>query len=271
MFGPLSVEGGENRLNVAITRAKEKVYVVTSIEPEELNVENSKNAGPKIFKSYLQYARAISNGNNLEAELILKSYDNVETPKNSLINSAFENEIKKELENLGYTIATNIGNTDYKISLAIYDKTLDKYLVGVECDYTAYQSSDSLIERDVYHPAFLKSRGWEIIRVFSRDWWLHKSKVISQITKTAERTKQKYLSENNSKTTKSSTKTTQTNTKSNTKTTQTNTKSSTKTTQTNTKSSTLKNSKQTNVVNNKTGNTNKTNIKKTVNSSQNKK
>ena len=271
MFGPLSVEGGENRLNVAITRAKEKVYVVTSIEPEELNVENSKNAGPKIFKSYLQYARAISNGNNLEAELILKSYDNVETPKNSLINSAFENEIKKELEKLGYTIATNIGNTDYKISLAIYDKTLDKYLVGVECDYTAYQSSDSLIERDVYHPAFLKSRGWEIIRVFSRDWWLHKSKVISQITKTAERTKQKYLSENNSKTTKSSTKTTQTNTKSNTKTTQTNTKSSTKTTQTNTKSSTLKNSKQTNVVNNKTGNTNKTNIKKTVNSSQNKK
>ncbi len=196
-FGPLSVEGGENRLNVAITRAKEKIYVVTSIEPEELNVENSKNAGPKIFKSYLRYVRAVSNGNALEAQLILNSYDTQETPKLNTVNSDFEGEIKKELEKLGYNVATNIGNTDYKISLAIYDKDLDRYLIGIECDYTAYQSSDSLIERDVYHPAFLKSRGWELLRVYSRDWWLHKGKVLAQITKIAERTRAKYLSEQN--------------------------------------------------------------------------
>ncbi len=194
-FGPLSVEGGENRLNVAITRAKEKIFVVTSIEPEELNVENSKNAGPKIFKNYLRYVRAVSNGNTLEAQLILNSYDTQETVKPISINSSFENEIKVELEKLGYNVATNIGNTDYKISLAIYDKDIDRYLVGIECDYTAYQSSDSLIERDVYHPAFLKSRGWEMVRVFSRDWWLHKSKVLALITKIAEKTRLKYANE----------------------------------------------------------------------------
>lgn len=194
-FGPLSVEGGENRLNVAITRAKEKIYVVTSIEPEELNVENSKNAGPKIFKSYLKYVRAISNGNHLEAKLILDSFNTVETTKQETKNIAFESEIKSELEKLGYTVATNIGNTDYKISLAIYDKEVDRYLVGIECDYTAYESSDSLVERDVYHPAFLKSRGWDLIRIYSRDWWLHKSKVLALLTKTAEKNRAKFLAE----------------------------------------------------------------------------
>lgn len=200
-FGPLSVEGGENRLNVAITRAKEKVYVVTSIEPEELNVENSKNAGPKIFKNYLRYARAVSNGNRLEAQLILNSYDSQEMPKMEIIKSSFEGEIKSSLEQAGYTVETNIGNTDYKISLAIYDKELDKYLVGIECDYSAYYSSDSLLERDVYHPAFLKSRGWDLLRVYSRDWWLHKGKVIAQITKIADKNRAKFLAES-AKTTK---------------------------------------------------------------------
>lgn len=52
-FGPLSVEGGENRLNVAITRAKEKIYVVTSIEPEELAVEGTKMQGLKYLKAIL--------------------------------------------------------------------------------------------------------------------------------------------------------------------------------------------------------------------------
>ena len=231
-FGPLSVEGGENRLNVAITRAKEKIYVVTSIEPEELNVENSKNAGPKIFKNYLRYVRAVSNGNTLEAQLILNSYDTQATVKPITMNNVFENEIKFELEKLGYTVETNIGNTDYKISLAIYDKDLDKYLVGIECDYTAYQSSDSLIERDVYHPAFLKSRGWEMVRVFSRDWWLHKGKVLALITKLAEKNKQKCLNDIQKDNTKQSVKSA----KSKPSTKNTTTKTATKNTTKNTKS-----------------------------------
>ncbi|MEK6782612.1 MAG: AAA domain-containing protein [Bacteroidota bacterium] len=59
-FGSLNMAGGENRLNVAITRAREKIYIVTSIWPEELRVEESKNQGPKLLKLYLQYAREVS-------------------------------------------------------------------------------------------------------------------------------------------------------------------------------------------------------------------
>ena len=185
-FGPLSIEGGENRLNVAITRAKEKIYVVTSIEPEELQVEGTKNAGPKIFKKYLQYVRAVSMGKKKEISYILDSFKPVIENKSDVKLNQLEVEIKDELEKLGYDVETNLGNTNYKLSLAVYDKKLDRYLLGIECDYAAYQSSDSVLERDVYRVKFLQSRGWKILRVWSRDWWLNKNKVISNITKQIE-------------------------------------------------------------------------------------
>lgn len=190
-FGPLSIEGGENRLNVAITRAKEKIYVVTSIEPEELQVEGTKNAGPKIFKKYLQYVRAVSAGKKKEISYILDSFKPVIENKTEIKLNQFEGEIKSELEKLGYTVETNLGNTNYKLSLAVYDKKLDKYLLGIECDYAAYQSSDSVLERDVYRNKFLQSRGWKIMRVWSRDWWLNKNKVISNIVKQIENSRKK--------------------------------------------------------------------------------
>ncbi len=197
-FGPLSVEGGENRLNVAITRAKEKIYVVTSIEPEELAVEGTKNAGPKIFKSYLKYVRAISSKNYKEAEFILNSFKPTLPQSNDIIvENQLEKYIKQELTKLGFTIETNLGNTDYKISLAVYDKELDRYVLGIECDYSAYKSSNSILERDVYRNKFLKSRGWKILRVWSRDWWLNKNKVINNIVKQIHANKKKMLEDKN--------------------------------------------------------------------------
>ena len=189
-FGPLSLDGGENRLNVAITRAKEKIYVVTSIEPEELNVESSKNAGPKIFKQYLKYARAVSNNRELETKIILEQANTqpeIVTKKENL--TGIEEELKQEIEKLGYKVETKLGNTDYKISVAIYDKELDRFLLGLECDYAAFDSSPSVLERDVFRPSFLKSRGWSIMRIWSRDYWLHKSKVLATIVKEIEKSK----------------------------------------------------------------------------------
>ncbi len=191
-FGPLSIEGGENRLNVAITRAKEKIYVVTSIEPEELMVEGTKNAGPKIFKSYLKYVRAVSNKKPKEVGYILDSFKPaLPEVKEDVVLNQLENEIKDELVKLGYSVETNLGNTNYKISLAIYDKELDRYLLGLECDYMAYKSSDSILERDVYRNKFLESRGWTIMRIWSRDWWMNKDKVINNIVKAINLNKKK--------------------------------------------------------------------------------
>lgn len=188
-FGSLSNEGGENRLNVAITRAKQKIYVVTSIEPEELNVAGTKNIGPKLFKEYLRYARAVSNANQLEAKIILNGLLPEKPNANQSLNIKMVDEVKAMLEQEGYVVESNVGNANHKIPLAIYDKRRDKYLLGIEFDYSAFDSSDSILERDIYHPSFMNSRGWSMYRVWSRDWWLSKTKTIKQIVKKIEKIK----------------------------------------------------------------------------------
>ncbi|MEM7297090.1 MAG: AAA domain-containing protein [Bacteroidota bacterium] len=60
-FGSLNTEGGENRLNVAVTRAREKVMVVSSLFPQQLDTDATKNEGPKLLKKYLEYAWSVSN------------------------------------------------------------------------------------------------------------------------------------------------------------------------------------------------------------------
>ena len=192
-FGSLSMDGGENRLNVAITRAKTKIIVVTSIEPEDLKVEAAKNEGPKLLKQYLTYVRAVSAGKRNEADLILSTLDESEarsTPRLTGVK-AVEEQMREKLEKLGYTVKTKVGNKNSRISLAIYDPESDRYLVGVELDSDAYASADTAMERDVYKPRFLESRGWTIVRVWCRDWWHSPAKVIKLITSTAERNKKK--------------------------------------------------------------------------------
>jgi very-short-patch-repair endonuclease len=187
-FGSLSAEGGENRLNVAITRAKSKIIVVTSIEPEELKIENSKNLGPKLLKEYLTYVRAVSKGDDEEVAAILARLNQGDSKTASLTGiSSIEEQMKERLEKLGYKVKTRLGNKNSRISLAIYDEESDKYLVGVELDTDAFESGAPLLERDVYKPRFMQSRGWTILRIWSRDWWISPSKVIKGITSVAER------------------------------------------------------------------------------------
>ena len=61
-FGSLNAQGGENRLNVAVTRAREKICIISSIMPQQLRTEDTKNEGPKLLKKYLEYAWDVSNG-----------------------------------------------------------------------------------------------------------------------------------------------------------------------------------------------------------------
>ena len=188
-FGSLSQEGGENRLNVAITRAKSKIIIVTSIEPEDLKVDNSKNMGPKLLQKYLMYTRAVAKGDDEEARVILSEIHPPEPKPEAMFTSvaAVEIQMKERLEKLGYKVDTGLGNNNNRISLAVYDPDTDKYLVGVELDTDAFKESDSCLERDVYKPRFLEARGWTLVRVWCRDWWLYPNKVIKNITTLAEK------------------------------------------------------------------------------------
>jgi len=184
-FGSLSKDGGENRLNVAISRAKQKIYVVTSIEPEELHVESSKNRGPKLFKKYLQYARAVSTGNNKEAETILNSVLDTEIIYDDSKNfdSDFEAEVYDALIEKGYNVHKQVGVSGYRIDLAIYDEKKSQYILGIECDGAAFHSSKFTRERDIYRQRYLESRGWKITRIWSKNWWKNPKNEIEKMEK----------------------------------------------------------------------------------------
>ena len=192
-FGSLSTEGGENRLNVAITRAKSKIIVVTSIEPEDLKVDTSKNVGPKLLRQYLTYVRAVSENDTEHVKAILSSLDPSEKKADSFLRpvAEVEEQMKERLEKLGYKVHTGLGNKNNRISLAVYDEETDRYLVGIELDKDAFASSASSMERDVYKPRFLEARGWTVLRVWCRDWWLSPTRVVRTIANLAEKNKQK--------------------------------------------------------------------------------
>ena len=60
-------------------------------------------------------------------------------------------------------------------------------MLGIETDQTVIESSPSALERDVYRNEFLKSRGWKMYRVWSRDWWHNSTQVINNIVKEIEK------------------------------------------------------------------------------------
>ena len=77
-FGWLNNEGGQNRLNVAISRAKKKIYFVSSLYPEELKVEDLKSKGPKLLKDYMRYCYFISNNKPEMAKEVLSRLHSTE-------------------------------------------------------------------------------------------------------------------------------------------------------------------------------------------------
>lgn len=185
-FGVLNQKGGENRLNVAITRAKEGIGVISSIEPEELNVANTTYQGPKLLKAYLKYVRAVSNSQIDQISEVIKEINetvNTHVQVNELhFDSPFEEQVYQQLRNIGYTVTTQVGMSGYRIDLGIvHPHDSSRYILGIECDGAMYHSSQNAKERDVYRQRFLESRGWTIERIWSRNWWKNSSAEIESI------------------------------------------------------------------------------------------
>jgi very-short-patch-repair endonuclease len=186
-FGSLSNQGGENRLNVAVTRARKQIHVFSSVNPDEIDVSTTRNEGPKYLKWYLQYAKAVSDSNSKEADRHLKEFSGgphtPSAPGGRLIfDSVFEEEVQQALTERGLLVDTQVGASGYRIDLAIrHPQSKDRYVLGVECDGASFHSAKSVRERDVYRQRYLESRGWNIARIWSRNWWRNRSKEVDRI------------------------------------------------------------------------------------------
>ena len=164
-FGPLNRAGGERRLNVAITRAKDNVQLVSSIRYTDINLGNSSSEGVRLLRAYLDYAQ---NG-----EQALERTLNV--PNEDHFDSYFEQEVCDYLRDQGFTVDTQVGCSGYKIDLGVRKPDSSHYVLAVECDGATYHSSRNARDRDSLRQRVLENMGWTFYRIWSTDWFRNKA------------------------------------------------------------------------------------------------
>ena len=157
-FGPLNKTGGERRLNVAVTRAREKVVLVTSIRASDINVFPSSPVGVLALRGYLEYAE--------------KGYGTSESTQQTVkFDSPLEEAVAAEIQRLDYNVSAKVGCSVYPIDMGVVDPANPGcYLLGIECDGSTYRASNSARDRDRLRGQVLKQLGWRIYRVWSPDW-----------------------------------------------------------------------------------------------------
>lgn len=161
-LGPLNKDGGERRLNVAITRAKRSLDIVSSIRSEDIDLSGSKSTGARLLKQYLAFAEA---GGDRRA-LPLPPGRTLE------VTSAFEEHLGKALEARGHRVKRDLGTSEYRIDLAIEDPNEPgRFLLGIECDGAHYLSGRTVRDRDRTRQNQLKRLGWKLHRVWSTEWF----------------------------------------------------------------------------------------------------
>lgn len=160
-FGPLNREGGERRLNVAVTRAKYNVQLVTSIHYTDINLDNTKSEGVRLLRSYLEYAQ---NGDSV--------IERVVSPSNVLeSDSRLEDEICSFLRDRGFDVNTHIGYSEDKIDIGLRKEAGSNYLIAIECDGLVYHHSKNARDRDCLRQRVLENMGWKYYRIWSTDWY----------------------------------------------------------------------------------------------------
>lgn len=168
-FGPLLNRiYGHRRLNVAITRARRRMTVVSSFTDHELDVHRSDARGLKMLKDFLAYAR--TGGRTLGEG----------APTGAPLN-AFEADVKAALEAAGVPCVAQLGVSRYRIDLAaLHPVRPGRYVLAIECDGATYHSLPTARERDRLRQRHLEALGWRFHRIWSTDWFHRREEEIQR-------------------------------------------------------------------------------------------
>lgn len=158
-FGPLLQDGGERRLNVAVTRAKRRMTVVSSFTSADLDPDKLNKDGAKLLRAYLAYSE--SGGRSLGA------LDELPPELNP-----FEIQVRDALVKEGIAVTPQHGVSGYRIDFAVkHPEQPGRYVLAIECDGVSYHSSPTARERDRLRQQLLEQLGWRFCRIWSSDWF----------------------------------------------------------------------------------------------------
>ncbi len=157
-FGLLSKKGGINRLNVAITRSRKKITLVTSLTSNDFSSDQLKNEGVRLLKEYIEFVEQVGKG-----ESVL-----VEENKSGGFESSWFLSNKLEGTEEGYSLEKYSQSTWMDLVIKRKRKLESAVLTD---DRRLYMASGAK-EAFVYHPLQLKEKGWPYRFYFSRQYWM---------------------------------------------------------------------------------------------------
>lgn len=170
-FGAMNQDGGEKRLNVAVTRARAEMHVFASITADQIDTGKTASKGVADLKAFLDFAQ--------RGPVALAAQD-----RGSLgqAESLFEVAVRDALAAKGWDVRTQIGVSGFRIDLGVrHPDHAGAWLAGVECDGARYHASATARDRDRIRQAVLEGLGWTILRVWSTDWFRTPSATIDRI------------------------------------------------------------------------------------------
>jgi predicted DNA-binding WGR domain protein len=179
-FGPINQGGGERRLNVAFSRAKKHMALVSSIRHQA--VTNDYNDGARTLKNYLRYAEALSAGDVDAAFRVLWEINPAQDLRSrGPTKDIVIDKIVSQLQTRGYMVDRDVGQSNFRCDLAIRRPTDSRFRLGIMVDTENYYQNDNLLERDVLRPRLLRSFSWNVLLVLTKDWFDSPDAVMSVI------------------------------------------------------------------------------------------
>lgn len=173
-FGPINNAGGWRRLNVAVSRARYEMMVFSTLQPEQIDLNRSSAEGVAGLKAFLTFAKY---GKHALATLQGES--------SKPATDYFKNSVADELRNQGYRVETDVGCSKYKMDLAVvHPEDEKKFILGILCDGQTYKESATAKDRNILQQNVLESLGWNIIRLWSFDWFInreHRERIVQEI------------------------------------------------------------------------------------------
>ena len=165
-FGPLLQEGGERRLNVAVTRARRRMTVVSSFSHLDMDPGRSKARGVVLLREFLGFAA--SGGTSLGNEGV-----------SSVPMNPFEADVFDALSARGVPLTPQYGVSGYRLDFAAaHPDQPGRFVLAIECDGASYHSAPTARDRDRLRQQQLEAIGWRFHRVWSTDWFVHREREI---------------------------------------------------------------------------------------------
>lgn len=175
-FGPINKKNGWRRLNVLITRARERCEIFANFTSHTLKVNQNSPRGLRVLKTFLKYAETGQLGHPQQVR---------KDPE-----SAFEESVLEFLRSEDIKAEPQVGSAGYRIDIGIVDPEYPgRYILGIECDGAPYHSTKVARARDRLRQQVLEDRGWKIYRIWSTDWYRNRERAKERLVHEVQKAK----------------------------------------------------------------------------------